>query len=274
MRPNPIAMRYFETYYYANVVDEMLTDVEPFLVNLNNWHVDRKEELFVRPFSRWSVLHDLSYFVIEELFQERTRDIDMSELARDRTSRLWVEEAMRHHGQKVIPFRSWVKDAGIKPSKITEDHVHDYHQSLMESGELSALLEQLANEVFFLLFANRMLLAKLNHYISVAARHIDAPDISDEYRCCLEANGTIKRVALPEWVKRAVFFRDRGKCASCNSDLSGILTAQPDRHYDHIVPLAEYGINDVTNIQLLCATCNRGKGRRRLAISDRYEPWY
>jgi hypothetical protein len=71
------------------------------------------------------------------------------------------------------------------------------------------------------------------------------------WRCASSRKRLAKRVALPEWVKRAVLFRDRGMCAAYNTDVSGILTAQPDRNFDHIIPLAAHGINDVTNVQLL-----------------------
>ena len=45
-------------------------------------------------------------------------------------------------------------------------------------------------------------------------------------------------------------------------------------HYDHIVPLASGGLNDVTNIQLLCEDCNRRKSAGLAITSTRYEPWY
>ena len=34
------------------------------------------------------------------------------------------------------------------------------------------------------------------------------------------------------------------------------------------------GINDVTNIQLLCEACNLSKGKKALPVSNLYEPWY
>jgi 5-methylcytosine-specific restriction endonuclease McrA len=33
-----------------------------------------------------------------------------------------------------------------------------------------------------------------------------------------------------------------------------------DIQYDHVIPVARGGSNEVDNLQILCATCNRKKG--------------
>jgi len=144
----------------------------------------------------------------------------------------------------------------------------------MESGELSNLLEHLTNEVFFLLFNNRSLLAHLNQYASAAMSHIDPAEIEDGVRQHLAAVGVLRRVALPEWVRRAVYYRDRGRCVACNCDLTGLVSLQCDDHFDHIIPLRQGGLNDVTNIQLLCGPCNLKKGHRMAGTWNKYERWY
>jgi 5-methylcytosine-specific restriction endonuclease McrA len=50
-----------------------------------------------------------------------------------------------------------------------------------------------------------------------------------------------------------------GRCNYCYSELV-------DFHVDHIIPLALGGINDDSNIQLLCPKCNRKKGAKHPAI--------
>ena len=44
-------------------------------------------------------------------------------------------------------------------------------------------------------------------------------------------------------------------------------------HYDHIVPLDQGGINDVSNIQLLCEKCNLTKGTKSIT-NNIYQNWF
>lgn len=70
------------------------------------------------------------------------------------------------------------------------------------------------------------------------------------------------RKNLPQWIKRAVFYRDNGKCVICQKDLSGLIDVEEEyeKQYDHIVPLEEGGLNDISSIQLMCSCCNQKKG--------------
>ena len=60
-----------------------------------------------------------------------------------------------------------------------------------------------------------------------------------------------RRPAVPEEVRIAVWRRDNGKCAKCES--------REKLEYDHIIPLSKGGSNTVRNIELLCEKCNREK---------------
>lgn len=274
MRESLLRMEYFETYYYANVVHNVLNDTMDYLRNLNAWHEDREVRVFLQPFPKWSVLHDLSEFLIEGLMYENLDDVTLDAIVNHPESELWVDEALRHNGFQAQGFRQWLKARSMPVENISEDEMHEYHQDLHLTGELDDLLRQLSNEVFFLLFGNRVLLARLNSYIAGVVRHMKRAELAPEHWPLLERDGILARSHIPEWVRRAVFFRDRGMCAACNRDLSGLVTVNTAKHFDHIIPLAEGGINDVTNIQLLCETCNLTKGRKLLTTSNRYEAWY
>lgn len=50
--------------------------------------------------------------------------------------------------------------------------------------------------------------------------------------------------------------KQRGRCACCSTNLKGRF------HRDHIMPVALGGSSDITNIQLLCPTCNSRKGAK------------
>lgn len=58
-------------------------------------------------------------------------------------------------------------------------------------------------------------------------------------------------------VKAAAFLACKGWCAACKLKIVG----KPE--YDHIVPDALEGLNDIANCQVLCAKCHRHKTRAR-----------
>jgi hypothetical protein len=61
---------------------------------------------------------------------------------------------------------------------------------------------------------------------------------------------------------------------SVGCDLSGLITIGSDKNFDHVVPLAQGGLNDVTNFQLLCDSCNSKKGAGDALTSDFYQALY
>ena len=86
--------------------------------------------------------------------------------------------------------------------------------------------------------------------------------------------GVLRRVTIPKWAQRAVYFRDRGFCVFCHQDLTGIVNIGSAENYDHVVPLGRGGLNDVTNLQLLCSAGNSKKRMGEPMTSSQYEAWY
>jgi len=69
-------------------------------------------------------------------------------------------------------------------------------------------------------------------------------------------SGLIETLPVSENIRYQVLARDR-KCLLC-----GAGPEQIQLQVDHIIPRAKGGSNDITNLQVLCATCNRGKSNR------------
>lgn len=138
------------------------------------------------------------------------------------------------------------------------DSIGQYLEELMLCDDnFDNLIIQLSNEMFYVLFQNRGFLYDFNSSLS---------GYNDEVK---------QRIPIPLWVQRAVFFRDHGICVFCGKDLSGLLHAADDRevHYDHIIPLSQNGVNDISNLQLTCKKCNLKKGSCD-KTSTEYMQWY
>lgn len=147
------------------------------------------------------------------------------------------------------------------------------------TGQKNELYKRIAEEVFYILFNNRDLLIRFNHIVSEYVSDMDE-DISDddclieEYWTLFKKKGVLKRTTIPTWCQEAVFHRKNGRGCLCGLDLSAVLRTQNKKHFDHMVPLHQGGINDGSNIQLLYSTCNLKKGRINIKTSINYLKWY
>lgn len=79
---------------------------------------------------------------------------------------------------------------------------------------------------------------------------------SDQGRCPahrINRNGSTRRSRKQ---RQRIIQRDGYQCQRCGRYLTG----RQDTHADHIVPLANGGTWDDSNMQTLCAECNQTKG--------------
>lgn len=268
-----IEMKYHSVYYYCGILDNIIEyQQEEFLTKLWEFsHVYLEEipekydkESVLLLFCRWAVKSIMEEDMEEELTAlkqliEKSAGGNKSPLEKV----FWnngvyfsfeVERAIEHYYGKSPRFYDWLQE---ETYDLLEDAFDDYLVQLWIGDKYENVVDQIAEEMFYILFLNRNFLLCFNHYMS--RTH--------------EAN--FLRTHMPEWVKRAVFYRDRGRCVLCGKDLSGQLAISGEReiHYDHMVPLEQGGMNDVTNIQLLCSSCNLSKGTFS-ATSNIYQNWY
>jgi HNH endonuclease len=267
-------MEFFETYYFANIIHNVVKDPMPFVRNLDDFYGDEHYHVFLRPFHKYSALHAFIEHIQGSVIQEGVDDIELDAAINSVSGDLWVNRALRYHGINHIGFREWMTENKITAEEATEDDLSDYHAHLYEEGPLEKLTNQMVEEVFFLMFANRAFLGDFNRMMAKQIHGIMLDELDDAYRALMDQDGVLKRVHLPEWVKKAVLYRDRGACGTCNQDISGLICIGNQKNFDHIVPLAQGGLNDVTNIQLLCEACNLKKGHGNSFTSKRYERWY
>ena len=280
MKSSHRTSEFFGAYYFSDIIANVLEEPLEYMQNLEAFCDGDAAQTFLAPFPKWSALHRFAAFMIGDLFWETDvanykkpteRQIHwerfMADVGQDPTE-LWIERAFRRHAIKFVSFTNWARDA----DELEDNALYDWYCELQLSPEYDQLITHLSSDVFTILFANRKVLLDLNRLIS---QDLKSTSVSDEdYLPFATPKGLAKRQRIPQWASRAVFYRDRGRCCFCRRDLTGLLSPQFASHLDHMVPLADGGINDVTNLQLLCEPCNTSKGGRRSVTSSIYEGWY
>ena len=286
-KPNSYLLqtRYHETYAIANIVNNVLADPFPYCRNLNDFYGDNQSVGFATPFPKFSAFHQFIEFVLRDYINEDVSafDLDSSRKNFDLVKRfqkdnkflLPINHGLSCHGLEHDSFEVWLQEHGKDLDSAQDDDVSDYYEDLYLTEAFDQYIFQTAQEVFFIMFLNRQTLLDFNELI---ARNAIEPllldEVDSEYKKYFSGSGRLRRVKIPRWVKNAVFHRDRGHCVFCNKDVSGTLSLQNENNFDHMVPLSHGGINDVTNIQLLCDKCNLAKSDGEARTSATCERWY
>lgn len=288
MRTALFEARYYETYYFANIIKNILSDPFPYIHKLDAFYGDDAYVSFIQPFPKFSVFHQFIAFIIHDSLYEVSTDVDLED-ARNREKRygrfapdfynfrqLPINDALAHHQIEHESFEEYLGDKSKSFENADEDDVFDYFQEyLWLTGIIDSLVEKMTEEVFFVMFHNRTSLRDFNIMIAqFVISEILIDGLPPEEKALFKRDGVLARKRIPVWARNAVFFRDRGRCALCHRDISGLVSIDSEEHFDHIVPLAKGGMNDVTNIQLLCRECNLQKSAGSSATSFKYERWY
>jgi 5-methylcytosine-specific restriction endonuclease McrA len=247
---------------------------------------------FLKPWQRESAVHKFAKVIADEMFINDTSGpyVESDELRSDGTIqvrrylpvdvamssyRIGNGEMFRVPDRDATEVRDDNKVKWVESTKVA-DACYDYFLELKLTEDYDRLLVQIGEEVFHTIFPNRRLLARLNEVLAVYASEHGPDSLADlpEVARLFSGKGRLKRVTPRPWVRRAVFFRDRGYCALCGADLSGLLDSLPARHFDHIVPLALGGLNDISNLQLLCQPCNSWKSGDLVQAGTKYRRYY
>lgn len=271
--------KYFNTYYYANIVNNILTRDISLIGFISDFFAD-EEALFylAKPFQRFSAFHEF-------IKQMTWRFLDDDMCTHDEEEHAYYllnkpKYTFRPYGEWVLenynlqfPFSEFIR----KEEEISYEDVEKYHDQLRLCGLLEEVVDKITEEVFYLMFNNRGALLKFNYLVAEYLRELNYELSEDEdrkFKKLFTRKGTLKRAPIPEWSKKAVFYRDRGVCCNCHSDLTGLINLLSNKNFDHIVPLALGGLNDVSNLQLLCSKCNNAKSAHEIYTSAMYQFWF
>lgn len=245
----------FDSHYFASLVENILADPFAYLGFIGSWYDGREAEVFLPPFPNWSRLHGFIYHVVSSELDERFDSTFIDLETHESGDEPWCDSLLKAYGMEDQGFRIWLKKKSTEIDEITEDQITEYYDELCESGQFDNLITHITNEVFDLLFSNRKVLRNLNGFITIVIEQLSFDSISADLIQFLNLDGTVKPVKIPQWAKRTVFLRDRGICTKCGTDLNSLESSNQELQYDYIVPISERGINDITNIQLLCSDC-------------------
>jgi len=126
---------------------------------------------------------------------------------------------------------------------------------------------QLIHSTFHIIMLNKKFLRDFHERLAdfIESHHQQFHQLEPEG---INEEGYVKRCYWPSWLKKGIFFRDRGVCTICRSQLTGDLNRGIDPEIDHIVPLARNGTNDSSNLQTLCNACNNEKRHYSSATSS------
>lgn len=235
-----IDMKFFNVYYFCHLANESMGKFD--YISTNAEFTERQFEIEPEEFPKVSVLREYSSWLIDRVFYEQANYIANSGEVADFNPISWINQAILKYKKIDVSLNN---DFTID----YEDYLDTYNEYIsyldkLEVGLFDDVIYNIAIEVEYILFQNRDFLLRFNEQQAVA----------------FEVHPR-KRVYIPEWVKRAVLFRDKGCCVFCKKDLTGLYSLLEDneKHFDHIVSLNEGGLNDVCNIQLSCQDCNLKK---------------
>lgn len=259
-----LEMEYFNTYYFCSLIQYLIEDAGIDYARTLAEFTNPISDTVRVDFSKESYLHSFVEFVVERVLYEQNkymaRDVECA-IDEDGFSKVIKEKhkvfygnclggykyttfelAVIHYHGSVERMQDWIAD-NVMGSEFDYLDVASRYTEYLEENYYDTV-ESIKKEVLYLLFQNRTFLMKFNTFMS---------DVIP---------GKSERKNLPQWVKRAVFYRDNGKCVICQKDLSGLLDVEEEyeKQFDHIVPLEDGGLNDISNIQLMCSCCNKKKG--------------
>jgi len=267
-------MDYYKTYYFADICSGVMEETFAYVRTLNDFWGEGNIRNFMRPFQKFSLLHQYIDFCIDRLIDESNREITELSFEQLKTKKFWINHTLDYHDIKHKSFWEWYNSDNEYFNLATDDLIMKYFEFIEFSDLYYNLKTQMIEETFFILFLNRKFLRAFNLNLAGIFQIEDFTDFNDSQLKLLNPKFRLLRKNIPVWAKKAVFYRDRGKCTYCNKGLTGLINIANKYHIDHIVSLDQFGFNDISNLQLLCDSCNTSKGSSHSNISKDYEKWY
>ena len=251
--------KFCSIYQFVSIVTEVVDG------KLNFWNFNN--ELFVQSALKFKKISLLHIFVSCTLYNYYSSYFKKSGDCVEEDDIEWWIDMMKEYDIKL-------KRASYNIDKDGGEATWVWFQK--NENTFLVFFEVIADEIVHILFNDKQFLVKFNRLVRDVIIDEDGlyADIIKWPDGTLNENGTIKRCIIPQWVKNAVYHRDKGRCVFCNKDLTGLVNMLNKENFDHIIPLKDYGTNDPCNIQLTCETCNKSKGGKDVEPKYKYQSWW
>lgn len=251
-------------YGWASDISAMVLDDE----GLFDFYAHRSKDILssVVKFNKTTVLHVYIEFVLREYY-----DFRLQEMLRDHEYEILEAEAIKLLDAYNIEYES------VELEDLLSGEDYELHEP--EASEYTTYLfslirvaiPRMIEDIFYVLYGDRVFLLNFNLKIGNLISKLEVV----EHGGILKRDGVLKRCTyVPTWLRSALIHRDKGRCMGCGKDLTGVLIRGERIHYDHIVPLAQHGINDPTNLQLLCEDCNLDKSFTEIYTLGKYPSYW
>ncbi|ENX45941.1 hypothetical protein F886_01379 [Acinetobacter sp. NIPH 542] len=289
-----IQARFYETYEICGIIDQIIRNPFDYLLKLESFSCDEDWLFLAMPYDKYSILHKFIEYVLDEIHSEQAEEYDLENEQRIfldfqgipealkslQPTKLPIELAFDYYEIKYESFIDYIEHKDKKFIEADKDDVDEFMSELYLTNEYEKLIDQRVKEIFHILFMNRQLLLTFNSFLSSIIEkninyHKEEVYDQDLLNKLFDENGKLKRINPPKWAQQAVYYRDRGQCTLCKKDLTGLINLANIKNFDHMIPLSLYGLNDITNLQLLCIECNQLEKRDKHGYtSNKYQTWY
>src|SRR4051794_35327311 len=96
--------RFYETYYFANAVRNVLHDQFSYIRSLDDFYGDDRYLEYIGPFPRWSAFHGFVAFMIDNILHEEMSEIDLEERRADLARFKGIPSAIRDYRPTNLPI--------------------------------------------------------------------------------------------------------------------------------------------------------------------------
>lgn len=169
MKPEYINHQYFNSYYYSNIVNNLIINRWEFLGYVSQFFELNPIASLVKPWQKYSLLHQFILYVISTTIKDESYDNAVEQL-RSVKSRgdkelgsIYIEWVFKNYRIDYFSFKDFCsKDL----HSIVDDDFYDYYNELLLCSDIEELYNRITEEVFYVILNNRNLLLNFNWIVA------------------------------------------------------------------------------------------------------------